>query len=358
MNDRRILWWGRFDPDYSRNRILRQVLAELGWAVTDFHPRLSPFGDLEARIRIRAIPTFVWVPCFRQRDLAAAARWAHRYGLPLLFDPLISAYDKQVFERGKFKQDSSAAERLLKWERKLFSRPDIILADTEPHAEYFHITHDVPREKLQIVPVGAEEALFKPAAAPRQHANNEPIEVLFYGSFIPLQGPQVIVEAARLTQGENIRWHLLGDGPLRKDCETAAQGLDNVVFEDRLAYHKLPARIQHADILLGVFGATQKAARVIPNKVYQALACGKPVITQRSPAYPITLSDADDAGIAWLGSHHAEDLATSVRRLSSDSTLRIKMGQAARLSYERNFSIRHIRSVLQVILSTLQHNIS
>ncbi len=35
-----VLWWGRFDPDYSRNRILRQAYTALGWRIVDFHPLL------------------------------------------------------------------------------------------------------------------------------------------------------------------------------------------------------------------------------------------------------------------------------------------------------------------------------
>ena len=108
-----VLWWGRFDPDYSRNRILRQAYAALGWKIADFQPLLSPLGDIEARLRRPARADLVHVPCFRQRDIAAAGRYARRRGIPLLIDPLISAYDKQVFEHAKFSEGSAKAKHLL-----------------------------------------------------------------------------------------------------------------------------------------------------------------------------------------------------------------------------------------------------
>jgi hypothetical protein len=138
-----VLWWGRFDPDYSRNRILRKLLPELGWNIVDFHPRFSPLGDLEARLKRIGKPDLVWVPCFRQRDLAAASRWARRHGVPLLFDPLISAYDKQIFERKKYAPQSRQARRLHRWEQSLFKQADILLADTQPHADYFSEEFDI-----------------------------------------------------------------------------------------------------------------------------------------------------------------------------------------------------------------------
>lgn len=343
-----VLWWGRFDPGYARNRILRRLLADMGWQVRDFHPALSAVGDWEARLRGVRKPDLVWVPCFRQRDLAAASRWAGAHGVPLLFDPLISAYDKQVDERSKLEPESPHAMRLLAWERGLFARADRVLADTPAHADYFARTLGVARDRLAVVYVGAEASVFTPQ--PLSDRTGPP-EALFYGSFIPLQGPGVVVEAARLYRGPPVKWTLLGDGPLRKVCERQAAGLDNVFFEDWLPYEELPARIARADILLGVFGSTPKAGRVIPNKVYQSLACGRTVVTRSAEAYPPQLAAAADSGLAWVDAGDAQALAGRVAALAADRDKLRQLGQAAAETSRQYFSEQVVRQQLEACLA-------
>ncbi|MDD4016515.1 MAG: hypothetical protein PHV28_01100, partial [Kiritimatiellae bacterium] len=43
--EKQMLWWGRFDPAYSRNGVVRGHLAALGWSIRDFHPKLCALGD-------------------------------------------------------------------------------------------------------------------------------------------------------------------------------------------------------------------------------------------------------------------------------------------------------------------------
>lgn len=347
-----VLWWGRFDPEYSRNRILRKLLVELGREVQDFQPVLSASGDLEANLRRIPRPELIWVPCFRQRDLAAAHRWAKRHKVPLIFDPLISAYDKQVYERGKLHAGSLRARRLLDRERALFQQADRVLADTPAHADYFAEMLGVTRKRLAVVYVGAEESLFQLKTVAGDHAN-EPLEVLFFGSFIPLQGPQVIIEAARLYQGPPVRWTLLGQGPLRKQCEENARGLANVGFEDWLPYKELPARIRRADILLGIFGTTPKAGRVIPNKVYQSLACGRPVVTRLSVAYPEPLTRAENSGLVWTMAGDADSLASQVAQLAAAPDKLRALGATAAETSRHYFSEPVLRSQLSALLDGL-----
>jgi glycosyltransferase involved in cell wall biosynthesis len=255
---------------------------------------------------------------------------------------------------GRFDPDYSRnrrAKHLLFSEQRLLQGADIVLADTPEHARFFADTLGVKRAKLHVVYVGAEEPLFYPAPA---HAPGAPVEVLFYGSFIPLQGPGVIVDAARRYQGPEVRWVLLGNGPLLENCMRDAHGLVNVVFENWLPYTQLPERIRRADILLGVFGATPKAQRVIPNKVFQALACGKPLITCHAPAYPKTLRDAADSGIHWVPPYDATALAGAVAALAAHPERLGPLGAEARRSYERHFSAQALMAQLREALSGLR----
>ena len=335
-----VLWWGRLDPDYSRNRILRQALLRLGWKIENFRPRISSLGHLEAIFKGVKKPDLLWLPAFRQRDMAAAAKWAARRGVPILFDPMISSYDKQVFERQKFPEESASAQKLLKQERALFAAADLVLADTAGHATFFRKTLNMPAEKVRVVAVGAEEGLFTPAPM-TEKSPDAPLEVLFFGSFIGLQGPEIIIEAAKRCRTE-VRWTMLGDGPLKEACEAAAAGHPAIRFEGYLPYEQLPARIHAADILLGVFGISAKAERVIPNKVYQALACGRPVITRRSTAYP----GGETTGLLQIPEGDPDTLAETVAELAENRHDLPARGLAAEKYYVENFSMETIRAQL------------
>lgn len=348
-----ILWWGRGDRNYSRCRVLRQHLTHCGFEFEDYRPTWPLLADWEAELRLRSLhnPDCVWVPCFRQRDAADARRWSSRKGIPLVFDPLISAYDKQVFERRKLTLGSHAAERLRSWESRLFCDADLVIADTPAHAQFFADVLKVPQEKLAVIMVGAEENLFVPRETNRA-AESIP-EVLFYGSFIDLQGPEVIIEATRLYSGPPVQWTLLGSGPLLETCLAKARGLKNVRFEPWLAYEKLPCRIHEAEILLGVFGTSAKAERVIPNKVFQALAAGRPVITRESSAYPEPLRKSANSGLFWVPAGNPDALARQVRELACQREALTALGTCAARSYLEHFSSRVVRAQVLHALTKL-----
>lgn len=347
-----VLWWSRSGRNYSRDRIIRQAFHRLGWLIDDYKPVFSSTADIEARLRRITKPHLVWVPSFRQRDAAAAQRWARRHSVPLVLDPLISAWDKQVFERRRIREESLPAQRLLRWESALFKNSDFLIADTVAHADFFRTAHGVDASRLAVIPVGAEEELFEPQVSSDLSGK---MRVTFYGSFIGLQGPQYIAEAAR--QVPEIHWTFIGSGPLLDQCRGIVQNAPHVEFISRVPYEQLASRIAQADVLLGIFGTSAKAGRVIPNKVYQALACGRAVITRvgDANAYPDAVRKAPqrNSGITWVSAGSSSEIVSAVRALAEVRHRLPEIGKAAAATYDTFFSNQVVRDSLSDVLKQI-----
>lgn len=339
-----LLWWGRSDPEYSRNRIVRKLFDDLGWQINYFHPHSNLSSRLEAYLGRLSKPDLIWVPCFRQRDIAVAAYWAKKWGVKMVADPLISAYQKEVYERKKWLPLSRRAEKRRHWEGAVLGQADIVVADTPVHADFFIKQLGVQAEKLMLLYVGAETGLFTPRPSPPKSS----FELLFFGSFLPLQGVDVIIRAAQRTIDLPLTWILLGEGDLRTPAVTQAQGARNIEFEPWVAYEKLPDRLARADIILGIFGTTPKAKMVIPNKMYQAMAMGRPIITRHSPAYPADLLASEVIG--WVNPGDPAALENMARQWYAKRHELEDRGRETRKLFDAYFGEPKLRQMLALIL--------
>ena len=67
-------------------------------------------------------------------------------------------------------------------------------------------------EKIHSIPVGADENVFEPLASNIEYTITEEFKVLFYGSFLPLHGVDIILNAALMLKEYNIVFTLIGGG--------------------------------------------------------------------------------------------------------------------------------------------------
>ncbi len=157
--------------------------------------------------------------------------------------------------------------------------------------------------------VGAEERVFGPG-----WKRPDGFTALFVGKLIPLHGLETILAAARLAP--ELPFRVVGSGQLDRLLEHRPENVEHVPWID---YERLPEALHHASCALGIFGTSDKAARVIPNKAFQALACGTPLVTADTPAARELLRDGESALLVKPGD--AEGLAASLRRLAADRAL-------------------------------------
>jgi len=213
--------------------------------------------------------------------------------VPIIWDVFLSLYNTAVEDRNLVAPNHPLAHFLFAWEWSACRAADILVLDTQAHADYFTQRFKVPPHRTGVVFVGAETTAFplRPKTA-RMKAPNEPLTVLFYGQFIPLHGIETIIRAAQQTETEPIQWILIGRGQMESKIRNMLQAhpLPKLKWIPWVPYEELVQWIHRADICLGIFGNSDKAARVIPNKIFQILLSGKPLITRDSPAIRELLS--------------------------------------------------------------------
>jgi glycosyltransferase involved in cell wall biosynthesis len=190
---------------------------------------------------------------------------------------MMSPYDSLLNERKSIKKGSLIEKLVYLYEKSIIHNSNIVLTDTDAHKKYFQELFNVNPQKILGIPVGADEELFL-----HNTQSLEPVafEILFYGTFLPLHGVDVILGAASRLRDDRIHFTLIGSNKSNRYYQMIKQAtLVNVTHTEWIAFEDLPQLIAQADIgLCGPFGNTGQAHRVITGKTFQFLAMAKPVI--------------------------------------------------------------------------------
>lgn len=236
----------------------------------------------------------------------------------LFFDAFISLYDTQVHDRKTVSAWSPFAWFLWMLDWLSLHMADVVITDTKAHADFFVRAFGIQPERTTVVYLSARADLF----APRRKESKVPgsLEIFFYGSYIPLQGIRWILEAFSLLEKRCIPFHatLVGGGQEYKAMRalSSSLGLRSVDFLPFTPLAELPKLMAQSDLCLGIFGTSEKAARVIPHKVYDAVAMQIPVITRDSPAIRERFHNNDQVILVSAGDPKA--LATAIARMATD----------------------------------------
>jgi glycosyltransferase involved in cell wall biosynthesis len=253
--------------------------------------------------------------------------------MPVVFDIFISLYDTVVSDR-KLTSPTSLLGRACKLADVVSLRiAHRVLADTPSHADFFASLAGIPRERVGVVWLGAQDDVFgpQPSVAP------VPNRVMFHGTFLGLQGLPTIIEAAKLLEDDGIPFRIIGSGQDSDAIDRLLAELrpTNVEMVGRVPVEQVPAEIAAGTVCLGIFGTSEKALRVAPNKLYECVAVGRPVITADSDAIRAAFT-SDEVATVPAGDPAA--LAKEIRWLIGDAPAREMMAKAGHERYVRDYS--------------------
>jgi glycosyltransferase involved in cell wall biosynthesis len=168
---------------------------------------------------------------------------------------------------------------------------------------------------------------------------DDALRVVFFGSFTPLQGVNVIARTASLlAQRRTARpvcITLVGTGQDHALArQVAGEAAETIAWIDWVPPQDLPTLVADHDVCLGIFGTSPKARRVVPTKVFPGAAAGCAIVTADTPAQRRALSDA----AVYVPPGDAEALAEALASLAASPRRVALLQSAAARRADRRFS--------------------
>ena len=195
----------------------------------------------------------------------------------IVMDFFISVYDTMVFDRKKFKEGSIFAKLCRKVDESCIRYGDYIISDTNVHGDYFSKEFHVKRNKIHTLYLQADTSIYYEKKVDKPEKIKDKYVVLYFGSILPLQGIEVIMDAVeRLKEDKDIYFYIIG--PMKDSVKKVES--NNVEYINWLPQETLAQYINYADLCLaGHFNKEiNKAKRTIPGKAYIYDAMNKPMI--------------------------------------------------------------------------------
>ena len=156
--------------------------------------------------------------------------------------------------------------------------------------------------------------------------------LIFVGWLYEFSGIDTIMRILP-TLPESLKLMVVGTGEMENELLTLSQNLSlhkRVIFTGHQPYKKMPELISAADICL-LFSALNPTTRdIVPIKVYEYLACGRPVLASKLPGLMAEVPSGN--GIIYT---HSEQLVQTLQNMM-EQTYRTSEGTKSRRFVEEH----------------------
>ncbi|MCE5270915.1 glycosyltransferase family 4 protein [bacterium] len=289
----------------------------------------------------------------------------------------VSGYLLSIFKRGRFVLDvrdlwPAAAtalgelsnKRIIflaeKIERILYKNAAAIIAVTRGFCDYIARNGGDPK-RIHYIPNGTVEDIFRPLAPDPELKRSLGLEgrfiVTFAGTLGIAQGLWSLIHAAKLLRNYNeIALLFIGDGPMKKSLIelTVDLRLNNVFFHPQVPVNNINQYLNISDVLLVSLKDDPVFDSFIPSKMFDFMACGKPIILSVN-GEARRIFDAAAAGI-WAQPENFYEMSDAIIRLYEDPALSRSCGENGRRFVLGNFSRTEQSEKLEKLFRQLLDN--
>jgi len=307
---RKICYFGIYDRKYPRNNNIIESLKFAGVEVVEINntePGKRKYLDLIKRfwkVRNEIDLTIIGFP---GQLMVPIAKILSRK--PVILDLHVSYYDSIILQRLKHSKFSVYSVFYYLLDFIACHLADAVLMDSNAHSDYIARTFKLNRKKVITVYTGFDFAKYNIKAEAK---NNNEFLISYHGHIQKINGFELVIEAVK--ELSDVKVKVVGLGPeIGRMMELVKEaGLeDRIFFLGAKPFDELLSIISQADLSLGFFRKNDKVDRVIPNKVYESIAVGLPIITTYSSACAEIFTDKEH--IIYCDANNVPDLVEKIR---------------------------------------------
>ena len=215
-----------------------------------------------------------------------------------------------------------------------------IVSVTEGIKEAFIMNYKLPPGKIVVVPNGANVDLFrkmdKIECKQKLGLEKNKKYVCFTGNLAPWQGVDNLVRAAPKVIGKvpEVMFIIVGDGMMRNGLEETVDNLDlknKFIFTGWVSHNDVPTYVNSSEVCVVPSSTTierNKKTGGSSLKIYEYLACEKPVITGDLEGNKALILEAN-AGCV-VSPENTSELAEAIIELIRNQKLCEEMGKNGR----------------------------
>ena len=234
----------------------------------------------------------------------------------------------------------------------LYKRADLVVVNSPGYIDHIK-SRSVSR--VELVPNGTDTSMFAPdldgGSFKRLHGIDNKFIVLYAGAHGLSNDLGIILQAAKmLLTRKDVIFTLLGDGKDKPalQAQAAREGLDNVLFLPPIPKVDIPIALAAADACIAILKPVELYKTTYPNKVFDYMAAGKPVILAIDGVIREVIENAN-AGIP-VQPGDPVGLYQAVIRLADNPELAHRMGCRGRLYVENHFDRSILASKMMEIM--------
>jgi len=240
--------------------------------------------------------------------------------------------------------NASARRMVFGLERNLLHRADHVVTVTEALKKRL-LEKELPAEKITVIPNGVDPSLYyksdEPAPLPDLRSDRSKFTVGYLGNFGAGQALEVVVRAAELLQRQNpqVRLVMAGDGTEGQTIRrlAASLGVNNLTIHLPVAKDRTRAFYNACDVCLVPLAPLKSLAGALPTKLFESLACERPVIASVEGESAALIEGAKAGMVVPPGD--APALASAIQGMQAISeTERAEMGRRGREAVIARFS--------------------